>query len=295
MTSLSAFSGEIAGLVARVRRAVVGVGSRHGPICSGVIWRSQVIVTSEQALGHDETLTVTLDGGVEAAATVAGRDPTTNTAVLRIDRADAAPAELGDAAAIATGHIAVAVGRHRTGDPLCALGVVALAGDAWRSMAGGRIDRLLRLDLLATREIEGAATLDTAGRVFGIVAAGPRRTVLAIPAATVTRSVDQLLAKGRIVRGYLGVEVDRAYLRDEQGRRRRGLLVAGVVPDGPAARAGMVVGDVLLNIDNADVRTRYDLLWLLGPESVGRQIVARGLRGGAPFEWRIEVGERPVT
>lgn len=295
MTSLMTFSNDMAALVARVRPAVVAVGGRAGPICSGVVWRSQVVVTSEQALGHDEALTVTLDSGVETSATVAGRDPTTNTAVLRIDDTDAKAASLGDAAAIAPGQIAVAVGRHRTGHALSALGTVALAGDAWRSMAGGRIDRLIRLDIRPAREIEGAPVFDAAGRAFGVVAAGPRRTVLAIPASTVTRAVDQLLAKGRIVRGYLGVGVQPARLREAGMPRRRGLLVTSVAPDGPAARAGMTVGDVLLNVDDADVRTRYDLLWLIGSESVGRQVVAKGLRGGAPYEWRIEVGERPAA
>jgi S1-C subfamily serine protease len=295
MTSLATFSDNTAELLARVRPAVVGVSSRAGPLCSGAIWRSQVIVTSEQALGHDEVLTVTLDDGVETTATVVGRDPTTNTAVLRIDRANAPAVELGDAAAIAPGHIAVAVGRHRTGPPLCALGTVALAGETWHSMAGGKIDRLIRLDIRPAGEIEGAPVFDAAGRVFGMVAAGPRRSMLAIPASTVTRAVDQLVAKGRIVRGYLGVGVQLTRLAEEQGRRRRALLVISVAPNGPAARAGMTVGDILLNVDDTEVRTSYDLLWLLGPESVGKPMVAKGLRGGVAFEWRFEVGERPAA
>jgi S1-C subfamily serine protease len=187
----------------------------------------------------------------------------------------------------------LAVGRHRSGQVLSALGTVALAGESWRSMAGGLIDRLIRLDLRPSREIEGAPAFDADGRLFGMIAAGPRRTVLVIPAATVTRAVDQLQTKGRITRGYLGVGVQAARLPEAQ--KRRGLLVTSIAADGPAARAGLTVGDVLLNVDDKDVRTRYDLLWLLGSDTVGKQVLAKGLRGGAPFEWRIEVGERPAA
>jgi S1-C subfamily serine protease len=291
MTSLKTFSDEVAALVRRAAPAVVGIRGRD-QLCSGVIWRDGVVVTSEQALGQDETRTVLLDGGSEVPATLAGRDPTTNTAVLRIEKAGSA-ASIGDAAAMAAGHIALAVGRHRSGQVLSALGTVALAGDPWRSMAGGQIDRLIRLDLRPARELEGAPAFDAEGRLFGMVAAGPRRTVLVIPASTVARAVDQLLAKGRITRGYLGVGVQRARLPEAQ--KRRGLLVTSVAADGPAARAGLTVGDVLLNVGDKDVETRYDLLWLLGSDTVGKQVVAKGLRGGAPFEWRIEVGERPAA
>ena len=292
MTSLKTFSNELAELVRRVTPAVVGIRSGGNLLCSGVIWRDGVVVTSEQALGRDETLTVPLDGGTESAATVTGRDPTTNTAVLRIDKTGPA-ATLGDAATVATGHIALAVGRHRSGEVLSALGTVALAGESWRSMAGGLIDRLIRLDLRPSREIEGAPVFDVDGRLFGMIAAGPRRTVLVIPASTVTCAVDQLQTKGRITRGYLGVGVQATRLPEAQ--KRRGLLVTSIAADGPAARAGLTVGDVLLNLDDKDVRTRYDLLWLLGSDTVGRQVLAKGLRGGAPFEWRIEVGERPAA
>ena len=291
MTTLKTISTELAELVRRVAPAVIGIRGR-GLLCSGVIWRDGIVVTSEQALDKDETLTVLLDGWAEAAATLAGRDPTTNTAVLRIEKAGAAAA-LGDAASVAAGHLALAVGRHRSGQTLSALGTVALAGEAWRSMAGGLIDRLIRLDLRPTREVEGAPVFDADGRLFGMVAAGPRRSVLVIPVSTVARAVDQLLAKGRITRGYLGVGVQATRL--SEAPKRRGLLVTSVATDGPAARAGLTIGDVLLNVDDKEVETRYDLLWLLGSDTVGRQVVAKGLRGGAPFEWRIDIGERPAA
>lgn len=295
MTTLTDLSNDLAQFVARVRSGAVAVAGHGGPPFSGIIWREGIIVTSEQALGEEGDITIILDGGEEAKATPVGRDPTTNTAVLRIERRGLLPGERGDTTALAAGQIALAVGRHRSGHPLCALGVVALAGDAWRSMAGGRIDRLIRLDLRAGRELEGAAALDASGRIFGMVSAGPRRTALVIPAETIEGAVAQLLEKGRIARGYLGVGVQPARLATAQAPRRRGLVVVSVEPNGPADRAGITVGDVLLAIDGTEVRTSYDLLGLLGPESVGRPMVAKGLRGGAPFQWRIEIGERPAV
>ena len=295
MTTLTDLSNDLTQFIVRVRSGAVAVAGHGEPPFSGIIWREGIVVTSEQALGEEGDITIILDGGEAAKATPIGRDPTTNTAVLRIERPGLLPVEHGDAATLAAGQIALAVGRHRSGHPLCALGAVALAGDAWRSMVGGRIDRLIRLDLRVGRELEGAAVLDASGRIFGMVTAGPRRTVLAIPAETIERAVAQLLEKGRIARGYLGVGVQPARLATAQAPRRKGLVVVNVEPNGPADRAGITVGDVLLAIDGTEVRTSHDLLGLLGPESVGKQMVVTGLRGGAPFQWRIEIGERPAV
>src|SRR5262249_25415030 len=138
----------------------------------------------------------------QVEASLAGRDPTTDVAVLRFP-ADGLPVAAIAEATPRAGQLALAVGAHE-GAALAALGIVAFAGGAWRSARGGTIDSLIRLDLSLSPVAEGGALVDTQGRIIGMTVLGPRRRALAIPASPINRAVDQLLAKGHIVRGYLG-------------------------------------------------------------------------------------------
>jgi S1-C subfamily serine protease len=294
--SLAAFSDQLAGLVEHAARSVVAVhGGGRWPT-SGIHWRPGVVVTAEEALERDEDITVTLPDGRSVAATLAGRDPTTDVAVLRFPPDGLAAAELGDAGTLRAGNLAFAVGRSEAG-PVAALGAVAIAGSAWQSQRGGTIDRLIRLDLTLSRYGEGGALVDAAGRVVGMTVPGPRRRVLAIPASTIDRVTDLLLAKGRIPRGYLGAGLQTV----TTGRRRaavegsaRGVIAIGIDPDGPGARAGMVVGDIITGWAGEPVESVRDLLRRLGPDSVGQTVELQILRGGAASALKVTIGERPL-
>ena len=197
-----AFSDHSAQLVERIASSVVAVQSGARWSASGIHWRSGVIVTAEEALERDEDIKITLPGGRQAEASLAGRDPTTDVAVLRFQPNGLPIAPTADAS-LRSGQVAVAVGNHE-GAPLAALGIVALAGGAWHSRRGGTIDSLIRLDLALHPAGEGGALLDVQGRVTGMTVLGPRRRALAIPTSTINRTVDQLLAKGDVFRGYFG-------------------------------------------------------------------------------------------
>jgi S1-C subfamily serine protease len=293
--SLAAFSDQLASLVEHAAHSIVAVhGGGRWPT-SGIHWRPGVIVTAEEALERDEDITVTLPDGRTAAATLAGRDPTTDVAVLRFPPDGLAAAELGNAGSLRAGSIAIAVGRSEAG-PVAATGIVAIAGTAWQSQRGGTIDRLIRLDLALSRYGEGGALVDAAGRVVGMTVPGPRRRVLAIPASTIDRVTDLLLAKGRIPRGYLGAGLQTV----TTGRRRaaaegsaRGVIAIGIDPDGPAARAGMVVGDIITGWAGEPVEGVRDLLRRLGPDSVGQTVELQILHGGAAATLKVTIGERP--
>ena len=149
---LQDLSGALVGLVAAAAPAVVSVQS-HRSRSSGFVWRPGFIVTADEALADEGDVAVELSGGNTVAATVAGRDPTTDIALLRIDRTDLPPAALNELE-LAAGAVAVVVGAE-DGEPTAALGVVSRAGGPWRSMRGGEIDARLELAIPLRRRAEG--------------------------------------------------------------------------------------------------------------------------------------------
>jgi S1-C subfamily serine protease len=294
---LAALSERTGDLVAGAARGIVSVGAGRWS-ASGIHWRPGVIVTAEDALSQDENIVVTLPGGKQVAASLAGRDPSTDVAVLRIDASDLPVAETGDPAKARAGQIVLAVG-SRLGAPVASLGIVAFAGGAWSSMRGGTIDALLRLDLNLSPRGVGGALIDTDGRVLGMTVFGPRRRPLAIPSTTIDRAVDQLLAKGHAVHGYFGAGLQRVHLgrpgAAEGGAGTRGILIASLDPSGPAAKAGLLLGDIVTTWDAKPVGRLREVMRLLGPDSVGRTVDLGLLRGGAPATARIVIGERPLA
>jgi S1-C subfamily serine protease len=284
---LLAFSNSLADLVATTAaRILVLRGGRRFP-ASGLHWRPGLIVTADEALERDEDIAVLRPDGKTASATLIGRDPTTDIALLRFEPDGLPIVESGDAASLRAGNLVLAVGRNETG-PLASLGVAALAGGQWHSRRGGTIDRLIRLDLRLSPSAEGGAMIDAAGKVIGMIVRGPRRLVLGIPAATIDRVADQLLAKGRIARGYLG-----AGLRPAQQGGESGLLIVGIDPEGPAAKAGLIVGDLITGWNGKPLARMREAMLLLGPDSVGSSVTLAIRRGGTPSEASVTIGERP--
>ena len=292
--ALAAFSDQIAQLVDRTAPSVVAVhgGSRWS--ASGIHWRSGVIVTAEEALERDDEIRLTLTGGREVDASLAGRDPTTDVAVLRFQPDGLPIAPIGEAS-LRCGHLALAVGNHE-GASLAALGIVGLAGGPWHSRRGGTIDSLIRLDLSLHAAGEGSALVDARGQITGMAVLGPRRRALAIPASTINRSVDQLLAKGYVFRGYVGAGLQAVRRgRAAQDAAGTGVLVVSIDPNGPAARAGLLVGDIITAWNAEPVDRVRDVVRLLGSQSAGKIVELALLRGGVPTSLQVELGERPIT
>jgi S1-C subfamily serine protease len=291
--SLLALSTAVADVVERTAKAVVAVTHGGRGTISGIHWRPGVIVTAEEMLEQDKDITVTLPGGRQITGTLAGRDPSTDVAVLRVAADGLEVATLGDAASLRAGHIVLAVGNYG-GAPVAALGSVGYVGAAWHSMRGGAIDTFLRLDLRLNPASEGGALVDAHSHVLGMAVTGPRRRALAIPRTTIDRAVDQLLAKGYIGRGYLGAGLQHVRVAGENGRRS-GVLVVSIDPDGPAAKAGLLVGDIVTSWNGTAVERARDVMRLLGPDSVGKTAALKILRGGAANEVKVAIGERPLN
>jgi S1-C subfamily serine protease len=296
--SLVAFSDAAAKLVERTASSIVAVhGGGRWP-SSGIHWRSGVIVTAEEVLERDENIKVTFRGGRVVAASLAGRDASTDVAVLRFQPDGLPAAPTADAASLRAGHVVLALGNHE-GAPIASFGIVAIAGPAWHSLRGGTIDSLIRLDLALSPAAEGGAVVDVQGRVMGMAVLGPRRRTLAIPTSTIDRVVDQLLAKGRVFRGYLGAGLQSVRLgRPSTGAQPgngRGILVVSIDADGPAAHAGLLVGDIVTTWNAKPVDRVREVMRLLGSDSIGNTVDLGLLRGGAPTTLKVVIGERPVA
>ena len=293
---LVAFSDHAAQLVERTGSSIIAVHGGGRGSSSGIHWRSGVIVTAEEVLERDEDVKITLPSGRLVEASLAGRDPSTDVAVLRFQPDGPPAASTADAASLRPGHVVLAVGNHE-GAPVASLGVVATVGGPWHSLRGGTIDNLIRVDLVLSRAAEGGALIDTQGRVVGMAVLGPRRRVLAIPTSTIDRVVDQLLAKGHVFRGYLGAGLQplRRGRPSHDTQPAGGVLVVSIDPDGPAARAGLLVGDIIMTWNTKPIDRVRDVMHLLGMDSVGATVDLQLIRGGAPTTLKVALGERPAA
>jgi S1-C subfamily serine protease len=279
-------------LVERAAESVVAVhGGRRST--SGIHWRAGVIVTAEESLERDDDIAVSLPDGRQVSATLAGRDPTTDVAVLRFQPDGLPVAARGDAAPLRPGHWVVAVGRHRAGT-IASQGIVSIAGPAWQSLQGGTIDRLIRLDMSLSLGAEGGAVIDAGSRMLGMAVLGPRRRVLTIPTSTIERAVDRLLAKGHVARAYLGASLEAVRLGAAPSEQR-GVLVVGLDPEGPAARAGLLVGDIVTQWNGVSASRVRDIWRALGSESIGTNVTLALVRGGKPETAQVILGERPIS
>jgi S1-C subfamily serine protease len=294
---LVALSDHTADLIERTAASVVAVHSGGRWSSSGIHWGSGIIVTAEEVLEQDENIKITLPGGHLIEASFVGRDPTTDVAVLRF-QPDGLPVATTTSTSLRAGHAVLAVGSHE-GAPLAAFGIVAQTGGAWHSIRGGTIDNFIRLDLALSPIAEGGALVNAHGVVIGMMVLGPRRRALAIPASTIERSVDQLLTRGHVFRGYLGaglrpIKRGRMANSSQSSDGVRGLLVVGIDPDGPSGRAGLLVGDIVTAWNAKPIDRVREVMQLLGPESVGSSVDLELIRGGAPASLKVVIGERPV-
>ena len=288
-TEWAALYNDLAAAVERAGRSVVAVHARPRFSSSGVIWRPGVIVTAQHTIRREEEITVTLPDGVNRPVTLAGSDPGTDLAVLRLAEPAgevAAPA----AADIRPGHLALAVGRSEDSGVNATMGIISAVSGAWRTWRGGRLDQYIRLDLTMYPASSGAAVTDSTGATLGIATSALSRLAgVAIPAATINRVLDEILSRGHVSRGYLGVGLQPVVLPDH----RKGLIVLSVEPGGPAATAGVLIGDILVSVQGKAVADTDDVQTALESSAAGQRVEAGLLRGGEAKPIGIILGERP--
>src|SRR6185437_13376871 len=243
--ALIELSNTLAEATGRAAVSVVAVHAETRGSASGIVWRSGVIVTSEHALRRDEDIQMTLPDGRVVPATLAGRDPSMDIAVLKCAEADSAVQQIGDVTTLKPGSLTLIVGRTRASGPVAALGVVSLVAAERRTWTGASIAPYIRLDVGLQRTAVGGGVIDAYGNLVGL--ATPRFArfgAIAVPASAINKITDTLLSKGRIPRGYLGVGLQPVRLPNSlreslQRSDKAAAFILEVPPNGPADKAGI--------------------------------------------------------
>jgi serine protease DegQ len=294
--TLAALSNGMADAVENVATAVVRVNGRRRRSGSGVVFAQNMVLTASHVLEREEDLSVETADGRTLSARFAGRDHSTDLAVLNVDGLDIDPAtpSEGDAR---VGQISLAVGSHSRGEGSRAtLGVVSAVGGPARSRRGPRVERYIQTDATPYPGFSGGPLIDARGDVLGILVSGwGRGAAFAIPADIAWRTAGTLSERGSVKRGYLGILSQPVRLPNGQSlglTQRGGLLVVGVEDGSPAGRGGLIVGDILATLDGQPIEDTEDLLVLLAGDRVGRSVPVKLVRGGELTEVEITVGER---
>ena len=293
---LEQFSDAVAARATAVQGAVAAIRLSESRYLSATLWGPDAAVASEQSLPRGDEFELVVAGGAVVKAKLAGRDPGTNIAALRLER----PIDFSrfENAEPKAGAIALAFGADGAGGVRARLGIVNIAGPEWASSHGGRIDRYIVLDLSLARAEEGGPVLAAKGARLGISTFGPRGRVLVIPAATVERVLPALLEHGRIARGWLGVGLHPVAVPDAlrgAAGQSSGAMVMSIAADGPAAKAGIVAGDIVLTVNGAPARGMRRIAAELASGSIGRTAEVRLIRGGAVLSLQVTIEARPAA
>ena len=279
-------------------RSVLLVNARQRIPASGIVWSADgVVLTAAHVLEREEEITVRLPDDRETAATLVGGDPGSDLAVLRLEGVELSVPEHSPPAAV--GQLVLAVARPAPGGPMTSLGVVSAVGAEWRAGSGARVGAYLRTDTTLYPGFSGGALVDVQGRVLGMnTSRFARDGGFAIPLDAARPIVETLLKQGRLRRAYLGVASQPARLpkalAQELDGREEALLIVSVEENSPAGRAGVIVGDLLIAVAGATIRTSEDLLVHLGESRIGESVPLTLVRGGHRIDVAVTLAERPA-
>ena len=294
---LARLSDDLAQIVVTAGPVVVRVEARKRLSASGIVWSQDgIVVTAHHVVEREDDIMVGLPDGRAVPAALVGRDPATDIAVLRAQADGLTPPKWAAPDGVRVGHLVLALGRPGRG-VTATLGIVSALGVAWRSPAGGRLDRYLQSDVMMYPGFSGGPLVDAAGRVLGLNSSALLRGIaLAVPTPTLTQVVEELVFHGRIARGYLGVGAQPVRLPAtlaQQLGQETGLLLVSVEAGSPAEQGGLLLGDTVLALNGQPTRLLDDLLAQLTGDRVGVSLPVRILRGGQMQEQAVVVRERP--
>lgn len=295
--TLRKFSNALAETVAAAGEGVVRVEARRRIPATGVVWSGDgLIMTAHHVVQNDNKITVGLPNGETAAASLVGRDPTTDLAILRVESGGLKALPRAGDGDVRVGQLVLALGRP--GKTVQAThGIISAFGGGWRTRMGGQIDRYLQTDVVMYPGFSGGPLVGAGGELLGINTSALMPGVsLSVPVATLQRVADALLQHGRMRRGYLGVSTQRVHLPDElrqQLDQKAGLLVVSVESGSPAAEGGLLLGDTIVGVEEQSIQRHDDLLAQLSGDRVGQKVPVKIVRGGEVRTLNVKIGERP--
>jgi S1-C subfamily serine protease len=291
----ASLSNQLAETAAAVGKSVVAVHARRHP-SSGIVWSSDTVVTANHALRRDEDISVVFGPGEKTAARVVGRDATTDLAVLHLEQPTGSPpARWGNTSQLRIGELVLALGRTWRGNIVASSGILSGLMGAWRTWRGGDLDQFIRPDLMLYPGFSGGPLVGAQGEILGVNTAGLHRSGITVPASTVARVVAELLEKGSIERPYLGVAMQPVPLPESlRGKLNLkpsdALLVAHVEPGSPAEKGGVLLGDVLIEIDGKPAADTDAVQDALRAQKVGNSIAITVVRGGQVQKLNVTLG-----
>ena len=293
---LQGLSDDLAEAVETAGQSIVRVEGRRRQSASGIVWSADgLIVTAHHVIERDENITIGLPNGTNVSASLVGRDPTTDLAVLRTETSGLTPAEWLDISAVKVGHLVLALGRPDAGMQ-ATLGVISALDKEWRTHAGGRIDSYVQTDVVMYPGFSGGPLVSVGGAMIGMNSSALARGVsLTLPASTIRRVAETLSTHGRIKRGFLGVSAQPVRLPQniaESVGQETGLMLVAVEQGSPADQGGLLMGDVVIAMDGQAVRQMDDLMAALTGDRVGSAVPVRAVRGGEVREFQVTIGER---
>lgn len=291
----STLSNELAETTLESGKSVVCVQGRRHP-SSGIVFNSESVVTTNHALRRDDDVAVLLAPGQRVAGRVAGRDPSTDLAVLRLEQPiQGPPGRWADSAKLRVGDLVLALARTRRGNIVASSGIISgYINERWQTWHRGELDQFIRPDVNFYPGFSGGPLVNSRAEFLGINTAGIHRSGITIPAQTVVRVATELLEKGRIERPYLGLAMQAAPLPESLRAKlnlnsSEGLLVMHVVPGSPAEKAGVLLGDVLVELDRQPVTDTDAVQQQLRSHKLGSEIELVLIRGGATARSKIKL------
>jgi serine protease DegQ len=294
---LTALSEAMANAVEKAGASTVMVNARHRFPASGIAYAADLVLTANHAVEREDEIKVGMPDGTELGATLAGRDPGSDLALLRLEHAAATPAERAPQDA-RIGQMVLALGRPSLEGIQASLGVVSAVAGPVRTERGGVLEKYVRTDAIPYPGFSGGPLVDGEGRILGLNTSGfAPGASLTIPVSLAWAVADTLNKHGKVRRGYLGirsqpVEIPAAALAKLGRQQKVGLLLVGIEQDSAAARDGLMVGDIIVGIAGNPVENHDDLLAHLGTDTVGTPVAMEVVRGGDVRTVNVTVGER---
>ena len=291
-------SNSMAAAAEKAAASTLLVNARRRMPASGIAFAPDLVLTADHVVEQEDGITVLLPDGSQASASLAGRDPGSDLAVLRLEpgKGPLTPAQAAMQASI--GQLVLALGRPSASGIEASLGVVSAMGGPLRTPLGS-LERYIRTDATPYPGFSGGPLVDAEGQVVGVNTSGfGRGVVLTIPSEYAWKVADQLATSGSIKRGYLGVrsepvELPESAQNDLKRKQATGLLLGSVERKSPAEAAKLIVGDILVAIAGQPVPDHDALFAHLTGAVVGKSVPMQVLRGGQPQVFMVEVGVRP--